>query len=232
AYAVIVGAGFSYPIVPLTRRLLHEEIVDFYFLRQDMSSIPREEKEKRELSADFWKEFNAAGSRDKKPLVELDKDGLPKKPTAAYQLLFTYREANELFAASENASSRSFVRHQRGIAKADPKTRVLAGQKFLQDFQRYVFDPAGTPESDVRGWEHDYYTSGRNRLNGAHFFLASLLELQQTGRLWQMRPFCRTLFTTNFDTMLQDALQLVNVLYRVTDLPKHGLDDSDFPEDE
>jgi hypothetical protein len=47
-----------------------------------------------------------------------------------------------------------------------------------------------------------------------------------------MRPFCRTIFTTNFDTMLQDALQLVNVLYRLTDRPECGLDISDLPEDE
>src|SRR6202022_2397511 len=53
-----------------------------------------------------------------------------------------------------------------------------------------------------------------------------------TGRLWELRPFCRTIFTTNFDTQLQDALQLVNVLYSVTDRPARGLDASAFPEDD
>jgi hypothetical protein len=33
AYALIVGAGFSYPVVPLTRELLHERIGDFYYPR-------------------------------------------------------------------------------------------------------------------------------------------------------------------------------------------------------
>jgi hypothetical protein len=78
----------------------------------------------------------------------------------------------------------------------------------------------------------DYCTTGRNRLNGAHFFLASIIELQQTGMLWRLHPFCRTILTTNFDTLLQEALQLVNVLYSLTDRPERGLDPTDFPVDD
>jgi tetratricopeptide (TPR) repeat protein len=59
-----------------------------------------------------------------------------------------------------------------------------------------------------------------------------VLELQQSGQLWKLRPFCRTIFTTNFDTLLQQALQIVNVLYSLTDRPEGGLHPSDFPEDD
>jgi hypothetical protein len=103
----------------------------------------------------------------------------------------------------------------------------------VKDFLRHVLDPTGyRPGSDVPEREYDYCTSGRNNLNAAHFFLASLLQLQQTGRLWQIRASCRTIFTTNFDTLLQYALQLVDVLYCLTDRPERGLAPSDFPEDE
>ena len=74
-----------------------------------------------------------AGFSSEKPVVELDANCLPVNPTAAYQLLFTYREANNLFAPVANASPRSYVsrlRQQQGEAKADPKPRVL-GERSL-----------------------------------------------------------------------------------------------------
>jgi hypothetical protein len=44
--------------------------------------------------------------------------------------------------------------------------------------------------------------------------------------------FCRTIFTTNFDTLLQNSLQMVNLLYTVTDRPERRLDRSEFAGDE
>lgn len=66
---------------------------------------------------------------------------------------------------------------------------------------------------------------GRVRLNGTHFFLASLLALQSTpsaasSHYGKRRPFARTLFTTNFDPLLQVSLQLFQVLYYMTDRPE------------
>ncbi|WP_038164671.1 tetratricopeptide repeat protein [Verrucomicrobium sp. BvORR106] len=66
---------------------------------------------------------------------------------------------------------------------------------------------------------------GRVRLNGTHFFLASLLALQSTPsninpHYGNRRPFARTLFTTNFDPLLQVSLQLFQVLYYMTDRPE------------
>jgi hypothetical protein len=37
SHALIVGAGFSHPSVPLTRRIVREEIGDFFYL-QDQDS--------------------------------------------------------------------------------------------------------------------------------------------------------------------------------------------------
>ncbi len=67
------------------------------------------------------------------------------------------------------------------------------------------------------------------RLNATHFYLASLLSLQKgsndlgsggkymyTGR----REFARTIFTTNFDPLLQTSLQLFQLLYYMTDRPE------------
>jgi tetratricopeptide (TPR) repeat protein len=72
-------------------------------------------------------------------------------------------------------------------------------------------------------------SSGQIRLNGTHFFLASLLSLQgrcgekgATGRPLYIgrRPFARTIFTTNFDPLLQVSLQLFQLLYYMTDRPE------------
>lgn len=71
--------------------------------------------------------------------------------------------------------------------------------------------------------------AGSTLLNATHFYLASLLSLQKrpgelgsdkkplyTGR----REFARTIFTTNFDPLLQTSLQLFQLLYYMTDRPE------------
>ncbi len=68
---------------------------------------------------------------------------------------------------------------------------------------------------------------GKVKLNGTHFYLASLLALQPRGssisepsdRYKARRPFVRTILTTNFDPLLQVSLQLVNLLYYTSDQP-------------
>ncbi|HET8549439.1 MAG TPA: SIR2 family protein [Bryobacteraceae bacterium] len=229
AYAMIVGAGFSYGVVPLTQELLHECIGDFYVLDAGGDGHERTRSQKRRYSARFWKEFNEAAPADAQR-VALDKTGLPSNPSAAYQNLFDYRVAKELFSPPSDEADRSYVgrlRRARGV----PKPKVVGGRKFVNEFLQYVLDPGGYEAQPGRsGARGDYRTTGRNEINGAHFYLASLIELQQTGQLRNLRPFCRTVFTTNFDTLLQDALQLVNVLYTLTDRPERGLDSSDFPD--
>lgn len=76
----------------------------------------------------------------------------------------------------------------------------------------------------------------RDRLNGAHFFLGAILDAQQRemGREGgaRRRPLCRTLFTTNFDPLLQTALQFFQLHYFMTDRPERALDASSLREDD
>lgn len=76
------------------------------------------------------------------------------------------------------------------------------------------------------GLRRDYMCAaiGRvgGRVNRAHAFLASILGEQQSPE-WRKRfrrPFCRTVFTTNFDPLLQRSLQLVQTLYFMSDRPE------------
>jgi hypothetical protein len=60
------------------------------------------------------------------------------------------------------------------------------------------------------------------RINLAHLYLASILSGQNTDR-WHENGysrFCSTIFTTNFDALLQLSLQLVSKLYYMTDRPQ------------
>jgi tetratricopeptide (TPR) repeat protein len=232
AYALIVGAGFSHGVVPLTKELLHERIGDFYYLH-DMEGGERSSKEKQKLSRDYWKEFNRATAAAGEPVIELDRKGLPANPSVAYQQLFTYRTANTLFDSAPKTSFTPYLdslKKYREALEPQPKAKALAGQQFVREFLQDVLDPGGYLSAHGAAGAKDWCTTGRSDLNAAHFFLASLLELQQSGRLWNLRPFCRTIFTTNFDTLLQNALQLANVLYCVTDRPERGLELTDFLE--
>ena len=84
------------------------------------------------------------------------------------------------------------------------------GDDFLKEFLRHFLNP------------------GRAQLNDAHFLLGCLLELQQWG--WQRASgaFVRRIFTTNFDTLLQQMLQMVGVLYTVSDRPAAGMAQDKF----
>src|SRR4051812_14565356 len=57
AYVLIVGAGFSYGVVPLVDKLLNETIGDYYYPDLDQWG-ERPASVLRKHSADFWKEFN------------------------------------------------------------------------------------------------------------------------------------------------------------------------------
>ncbi|MGD0387916.1 MAG: tetratricopeptide repeat protein [Tepidisphaeraceae bacterium] len=67
----------------------------------------------------------------------------------------------------------------------------------------------------------DVITKAGPKINGAHLFLAGILAAQE--RWTDFAPFCRMIFTTNFDPQLQRALQLFNLLYTLSDRP-HFLD--------
>lgn len=230
AYVLILGAGFSYGVVPLVDELMTQTIGDYYYPDQDQSSLERPASVLRKDSANFWAEFNEAARKEELPIVEVDDKGLPKNPGAAYQRLFQYEGANVLFEKPQpdlmkNSYLESLKRQITGNQAPEErrKEKPDAGERFVKGFLRYLLDP---------GTEHGYGSTGRSRLNPAHVHLASLLEAQQLGRGWKTRAFCRTIFTTNFDTLLQNALQKVNLLYRLTDRPERGIDRSDLHADE
>jgi hypothetical protein len=209
---------------------MKQTIGGYRYPDQDQSSVPRPASVLRKDSARFWAEYNEAARKKKLPIVELDGEGLPKNPGAAYQCLFKYEVANVLHAQPEPEPKRkSFQEHlqrlrEDGQAPEEWRQEELnTGETFVKEFLRYVLAP---------GAEHGYGWTGRSGLNPAHRHLASLLEAQQLGRGWTTCAFCRTIFTTNFDTLLQNALQKVNLLYCLTDRPEKGLGYSDFQMDE
>ena len=227
AYALILGAGFGHGVVPLVNELVQQTIGDYYVLDMVMSERPADAL--GEHSAHFWKEFNKAAAEGKLPLVELDRKGLPTNPSAAYQSLFTFDTANVLFAKGEEEFKarrrKSYVagleqrREEARAAINPPKQKSTHGTEFVRAFLRHGLDPGG---------DAGHGSPGRNQLNPANIYLAALLEAQQLGLRWKSGAFCRTLITTNFDTLLQNALQMVNLLYRLTDRPEHGFAPSDF----
>jgi hypothetical protein len=226
AFTLILGAGFSYGVVPLVNELMQETIGDYYYPVQDQSSERRPAEVLRKNSTSFWLEFNDAAAKKNLPTVALDAEGLPENPGAAYQRLFTYEGANILFTPQEpDEEQLSFIerfgQHRKSLRAPEElqEKPTNRGERFVKGFLRYVLDP---------GTEHGYGSTGRNRLNDAHIYLAALLEMQQLGLGWETRAFCRTIFTTNFDTLLQNALQMVNLLYRLMDRPEKGLDKSEL----
>jgi hypothetical protein len=226
AYALILGAGFSYGVVPLVHELMQETIGDYYYPDQDQAAIERPASVLRKDSARFWTEFNESAAEKELAIVALDGKSLPKNPGAAYQSLFEYEVADVLFARRQREPRRkSYLQRlqelggDHEVPEEQRAEKPNPGERFVKGFLRYVLDPGG---------EHGWGSTGRSELNPAHIYLASLLEAQQLGRGWQTCAFCRTLLTTNFDTLLQNALQMVNLSYRLTDRPEKGLDRSDF----
>ena len=130
AYALIVGAGFSHGIVPLTKELLHEHIGSFYYPEGAAEGAgQRTRRECQRLSRDYWKEFNGAGLKSSEPTVELDDQGLPLYPSLAYQELFTYRTSNSLFASAPGLPEGKFMarlRKSREAVEPPPPPRAVA----------------------------------------------------------------------------------------------------------
>jgi tetratricopeptide (TPR) repeat protein len=182
AFTLLVGSGFSFPIIPTPTQMLKGDIAWWRYCKQQRIAGPfRHQAEvvgegKAVLDQivaferEMWKEINAkaAGSKVACPLAA---DGLPDLSTAsAVGLAYQAVMAEGLMT---NRMRRQYLRD--AIERSYPK------------------------------------------VNGAHIFLAGILEAQET---WDWgAPFCRTIFTTNFDPLLQRSLQLVNKLYYMTDRP-------------
>src|ERR1700760_2082971 len=72
AYALIVGAGLSFGVVPLVRELMYETIGDYYFPDQGHAAMERPVSVLRKKSADFWAELNQAAATNGLPLVAVN----------------------------------------------------------------------------------------------------------------------------------------------------------------
>lgn len=225
-YTLIVGAGFSAGVVPLVRELMTETIGDYFIPDQDQSSLPRPSDALRRHSRDFWRDFNRIAAQRAMPAIAVDNRRLPVDPGVAYQTLFSSQAvlAEMVDSEPEPPPRQRYVERLRALRYGAPPVhdppREPLGDQFLRGFLRYVIDP---------GSEFGHGSTGRNALNPAHSHLAAILEAQQRG---QVQPFCRTILTTNFDTLLQNALQEVRLLYRLTDRPERGFDSSEFEGEE
>ncbi len=229
AYALILGAGFSYGVVPLVKELMEQTIGGYYCPDQDQWG-ERPSGVLRKDAARFWAEFNKAAGKKGLPIIELDGKGLPRNPGEAYQCLFRYEGADLLFKQPQRKPKPTgYLKQLQRLHEEDrgptgqQEEKSNIGEMFVKGFLQYELNP---------GAEHGYGATGRSELNAAHIYLALLLEAQQLGHGWRTCAFCRTLFTTNFDTLLQNALQMVNLLYRLVDRPEKGFDGSDLHTEE
>jgi tetratricopeptide (TPR) repeat protein len=199
AYTLILGAGASFGVVPTAKEML---------------GFPDAKTKKvHERSIPLWlaRQLDPQGKFDGEPAkLECSKD-------------FWRR-----FRADNTGHGRC------GAIDIDedgfPRTTSIAAA------YQAVFDTAcigglDTPERH-RNYMREVTLStgnGATQLNATHFYLASLLSLQKrsgdlgssklplyTGR----REFARTIFTTNFDPLLQTSLQLFQLLYYMTDRPE------------
>jgi len=190
-----------------------ETIGDYRYPDVEQSSMPRHPRDLRKNSAMFWRELVRSTGREYESL-QFNSRGLPLDPGRAYQMLFACGLPNKMFEPVRPPKAKPSLleglQQQRNAPlKEQPQEDCRRlGDRFLRGFLRYVIDP---------GCEAGHGSTGRRELNAAHIYLAALLELQQCGRIG---PFCRTILTTNFDTLLQNALQMVNILYYLTDRPE------------
>ena len=213
-FALVVGAGFSRGLVPITRDIVHKSLP-----RLDKSFVPnllkpastartlwgfdkerrrqerhKDEEEKRRAIS-FWKKF-AEENESKGLQIPLSVQGLPLDVQLAYKCAFDNRS---VWPFANPADAHKFLH---GIMRSDPP-----------------------------------------RLNAAHFFLASILGSQpsivpkesvakdKTFSLFKFQSaFSRLILTTNFDPFLQIALQYANRLYFMSDTP--NLEGKDLSEDQ
>lgn len=198
-YTLILGAGASFGVVPTAKEMLG--FPDSVTGRVHEKSVP------------VWlaKQIN--------PEAKLDDDASRSACCIAFWKKF--REDN---AGHDNSKN------------IEIDTAGLPTSSSIAPAYQSIFETASIGGLDTPEMQRDYMravtmTSAPNstQLNATHFYLASLLSLQKraddvgsdkkplyTG----CREFARTIFTTNFDPLLQTSLQLFQLLYYMTDRPE------------
>ncbi len=169
AYTMLLGAGFSYGVIPTAKEILIDAPV---WLKRNNND---QKMNNSEIAKNFWS--NVKNKLKGNGInLEFDKDTcIPKDNyiSEAYKLLMSVNCPNGL---TTPALRREYIRH------------------LCQNVKR--------------------------KNNPAHLYLACLLNHQRKQSWKYKTKFCRTILTTNFDPLLQDALQLVNVLYYMSDRPE------------
>lgn len=199
AYTLILGAGASFGVVPTAKEMLG-------FPDTRTGNV-------HEKSIPVWL------------AQQLAPDLNPGEEVARFECS---REFWKKFCG-ENIANDKCKRIEIG-ADGFPTTRSIATA------YQSVFDTASVGGLDTPERHRNYMRAvtmsadpGSTQLNATHFYLASLLSLQKrTGDLGSdkkslytgRREFARTIFTTNFDPILQTSLQLFQLLYYMTDRPE------------
>jgi tetratricopeptide (TPR) repeat protein len=180
AFTLLLGSGFSAPLIPTAGQVVSRDAAWWLFWRQhrERESVfpdpPTNDKALNDFELELWSKVHTecgAGFRLRDGLPEMTADNIG----LAYRAIMSGRAASGL---------------------SDPQWR----RRYLRDLCTRIGD----------------------RVNSAHIFMANILRAQdqwiKDGVL--KSPFCRTIFTTNFDPLLQRSLQLVNRLYFMSDRPE------------
>ncbi|MCD6049981.1 MAG: lipoprotein NlpI [Verrucomicrobia bacterium] len=197
AYTLILGAGASFGVVPTAKEMLG------------------------------FPDSKSGTIHDKSVPLWLAKQMEPDAP----------HEGNDLRQKCSKEFWRQFVAENAGNPKCSgikigedgfPVAASIAAA-YQAVFETSCIGGLDTPERHRSYMREVTMVPGAAQLNATHFYLASLLSLQKrtgepgsdkkplyTGR----REFARTIFTTNFDPLLQTSLQLFQLLYYMTDRPE------------
>ncbi len=203
AYTFILGAGGSFGAVPTAKEMLglpdkaggtHERCIPFWIGRRcgepGTDPVPSSNDGKKEFIREFWRKF-----------LDLNHPRSSGDDRPVIDL------------GDDNLPAPSSIADAYKALFDQGRTGGLNSPQEARRFLRKITLPQ----------------DGQTQLNATQFYLASLLSLQRrpgalglnkeelyVGR----RPFARTLFTTNFDTLLQTSLQLFQLLYYMTDRPE------------
>jgi len=188
AYALIFGAGFSYPLIPLASSMVRD--VPWWL---------------------HWSGKKAPG------------DAFPERAAALPELMDGFAQFEQSFwrdlVASPECPAALTLDRATGRPDVARHEAIFAAYQALMDprLPGSLCDP-----SQRRGYMRASIERVGKRVNRAHAFLAGILGAQP-GDDWRKRfrrPFCRAVFTTNFDPLLQRSLQLAQTLYYMSDRPE------------
>ncbi len=132
----------------------------------------------------------------------------------------------DLWKQVQKDANSSFDLDSSGLPDGTRPENAAAAYKAMMSGQ--ATGGLATPDHRRR-YLRDVIARARGKVNGAHLYLADILSAQDGGAIGG--TFCRTIFTTNFDPLLQISLQLVRKLYYMTDRP-HTLEPPDDEESE